>query len=72
MQTKENKDFTKDQCAFGAWDEYDCPKCGIVRESIDVIIKGHGVEGKYCLVCWAKWCKMNIPLLKPRVSNEEA
>lgn len=68
---KENKDFNKkeyfEMCIHN--DEYDCPNCGVVEDFVDVSIKGHDVEGKYCLVCLAKWYKGNLPLLTKRRSK---
>ena len=65
---KKDKDFNKEQLALGALigNKYDCPKCGVVDQVINVTIEGHDVEGDYCLVCLAKWYKKNLPLLTKR------
>ena len=64
---KKDKNFNKEDFAHSALlleKKYSCPKCGIVDQFIDVTITGHGVEGKYCLVCLAKWYKKNISKLE--------
>lgn len=50
--------------------EYTCPKCGTVTDYMEV----HGVpeyEGKYCMICYARWVNKTIPKLKQYTDKNE-
>ena len=61
MKEKVNE-FKKTDFLLISNPKYNCSVCGIVESYLDVSIKGY--EGKYCMVCWAKWISENLPKLK--------
>lgn len=46
--------------------EFDCPKCGVVKNYISVTLGDKYLDGKYCQACWARWMKEHVPMLTER------